>query len=164
METVETTRETTASAEETRALGERLGRRLEPGDVVALYGGLGSGKTTLAQGICRGLGVREVVNSPTFTIVNEYRGRCPVYHLDCYRLEGAEDLAGLGCEEYFYGDGVCLIEWAEKAADVLPPVRFDVRCEQIGVERREIVIEAVREDENSGGGDGHPAGIDRPGR
>ena len=164
MGTVETTRVVTGGAEETRILGERFSRRLEPGDVVALYGGLGSGKTTLAQGICRGLGIREVVNSPTFTIVNEYHGRCPVYHLDCYRLEGAEDLVGLGYEEYFYGDGVCLIEWAEKAADVLPPVRFDVRFGQIGVGRREIIIEAVREDENFGGGNGHPAGLHRPGR
>jgi len=164
MAPAETTRTITESAEETRALGERLGRRLAPGDVVALYGGLGSGKTTLAQGICRGLGVGEVVNSPTFTIVNEYHGRCPVYHLDCYRLAGAEDLVGLGYEEYFYGNGVCLIEWAEKAADVLPSRRFGVRCEQVGVGRREIVIEAVNEDANSGGGNGHPAGIDRPGR
>lgn len=164
MAAVETIREVTGSAEETRALGERFGRRLAPGDVVALYGGLGSGKTTLAQGICRGLGVRAVVNSPTFTIVNEYRGRCPVYHLDCYRLAGAEDLVGLGYEEYVYGNGVCLIEWAGKAAEVLPAARFDVRCEQIGAGRREIVIEAVNEDENSGGGNSHPAGLDRPGR
>jgi len=145
------TRAVTENAEATRVFGERLGRQLSPGDVVALYGGLGSGKTTLAQGICRGLGVREVVNSPTFTIVNEYRGRCPVYHLDCYRLEGAEDLLALGCEEYFYGDGVCLVEWAEKAADVLPDRRFDVRCTHLGVGRREIVIETVRRDANSGG-------------
>lgn len=164
MAAAETIRAVTGSAEETRLLGERFGRRLGPGDVVALYGGLGSGKTTLAQGICRGLGVGQVVNSPTFTIVNEYRGHCPVYHLDCYRLAGAEDLIGLGYEEYFYGDGVCLIEWAEKAAEVLPPKRFDARCGQIGVGRREIVIEAVNEDENSGGGNGHPAGLDRPGR
>jgi tRNA threonylcarbamoyladenosine biosynthesis protein TsaE len=164
MSAAETTRTITGDAGETRALGERLGRRLGPGDVVALYGGLGSGKTTLAQGICRGLGVRAVVNSPTFTIVNEYCGRCPVYHLDCYRLEGVEDLIGLGYEEYFYGDGVCLIEWAEKAAEALPPVRFDVRLEQAGVGRREIVIEAVREDANSGGGNGHTAGLGRPGR
>ena len=164
METAETTRSVTGSAEETRALGERLSRRLGPGDVVALFGGLGSGKTTLIQGICRGLGVQGVVNSPTFTIVNEYRGRCPVYHLDCYRLEGVEDLAGLGYEEYVYGDGVCLIEWAEKAADVLPSTRFDVRLEQVGIGRREIVIESRREIENSGGGDGHLAGLDRSGR
>jgi tRNA threonylcarbamoyladenosine biosynthesis protein TsaE len=164
MGTAETTRAVTGSAEETRALGERFSRRLEPGDVVALYGGLGSGKTTLAQGICRGLGVREVVNSPSFTIVNEYRGRCPVYHLDCYRLEGTDDLLELGCEEYFYGDGVCLIEWAEKAAGVLPHRRIEVYLDQAGVGRRNIVIKTVRDDANSGGGNGHPAGLDRPGR
>jgi tRNA threonylcarbamoyladenosine biosynthesis protein TsaE len=164
MKTAETTRVVTEDAEGTRIFGERFSRRLDPGDVVALYGGLGSGKTTLAQGICRGLGVREVVNSPTFTIVNEYHGRCPVYHLDCYRLEGAEDLLGLGCEEYFYGSGVCLIEWAEKAAEVLPSRRFEVYLEPIGKGRREIVVKAVMEDANSGGGNGHSAGLGRPGR
>ena len=164
METAESTRVLTGDAEETRTFGERFSRRLRPGDVVALYGGLGSGKTTLTQGICRGLGVREVVNSPTFTIINEYHGRCPVYHLDCYRLEGTEDLLALGCEEYFYGDGVCLVEWAEKAADVLPSRRFDVHLEQVGTDRREIVIKAVMQNADSGGGNGHPAGLDRPGR
>jgi tRNA threonylcarbamoyladenosine biosynthesis protein TsaE len=146
----------TRDAEETRALGERLGHQLSRGDVVALMGDLGSGKTTLAQGICRGLGVIGVVNSPSFTIVNEYRGRHPVYHLDCYRLEGRDDLLGLGYEEYFYGDGVCLIEWAEKAAELLPARRIEVHLERQRGNRRKIVIRMVDEDANSGGGNGHP--------
>jgi tRNA threonylcarbamoyladenosine biosynthesis protein TsaE len=157
-------RAVTEDAEETRRLGERLSRRLGPGDVVALFGGLGSGKTVLAQGICWGLGVTGVVNSPTFTIINEYQGRCPVYHLDCYRLEGAADLLELGCEEYFYGQGVCLIEWAERAVEVLPLRRIEAHLEHVGVGRRRIVIKMVTEDANSGGGNGHPAGIDRAGR
>ncbi len=164
MTPVETTRAVTEDAEGTRMLGERLSRRLGPGDVVALYGPLGSGKTTITQGICRGLGVRQVVNSPTFTLVNEYRGRCPVYHLDCYRLEGSDDLLELGCEEYFYGDGVCLVEWAEKAAGVLPRRRIEVHLEPAGENRREVVIRTVTNDANSGGGNGHPPGLDRPGR
>jgi len=164
MTPVETTRVVTEDAEGTRRLGERLSRRLGPGDVVALYGPLGSGKTTITQGICRGLDVRDVVNSPTFTLVNEYGGRCPVYHLDCYRLEGSDDLLELGCEEYFYGDGICLVEWAEKAAGVLPRRRIEVHLKPAGGNRREIVIRTVTDDANSIGGNGHPAGLDRPGR
>jgi tRNA threonylcarbamoyladenosine biosynthesis protein TsaE len=154
----------TRGAEQTRALGERLGRRLGPGDVVALIGHLGSGKTTLIQGICRGLGVKGVVNSPSFTIINEYRGRVPVYHMDCYRLAGIEDLLGLGCEEYFYGDGVCLVEWAEKALELMPPHRIEVYLEHQRGGSRRITMRTVGEDADSGGGDGHTRRIDRPGQ
>ena len=153
----------TNSAEETRALGEQLSGRLGPGSVIALIGDLGSGKTTLVQGICRGLGVTGIVNSPSFTLVNEYRGRWPVYHLDCYRLEGTEDLLGLGCEEYFYGDGICLVEWAEKAADLLPVQRIEVHLTRQGMNRREILIRRVDQDAGSGCGDGHPSGLSESG-
>jgi len=153
----------THSAEETRSLGERLGRQLVRGDVVALLGDLGSGKTCLIQGICRGLGVRGVVNSPSYTIVNEYLGRCPVYHLDFYRLHGREDLLDLGSEEYFYGDGICLIEWAERAVDLLPAQRVEVYLERGRGNRRKITIRRVDEDADSGGGNGHAPGLSESG-
>jgi tRNA threonylcarbamoyladenosine biosynthesis protein TsaE len=160
---VETCQVVTENAEETKALGERLSHRLSPGDLVAMFGDLGSGKTTLVQGICRGLGVSGVVNSPSFTIVNEYRGRVPVYHLDCYRLAGVEDLLGLGYEEYFFGDGVCLIEWAEKAGDLLPGRRIDVLLKREGAQRRKITISVMDDDADSGSGDVHSGGLDQSG-
>lgn len=153
----------TNSAEETRALGRELGRSLGQGDVVALVGDLGSGKTTLIQGICCGLGVEGVVNSPSYTIVNEYLGRCPVYHLDFYRLSDREDLLALGCEEYFYGHGVCLVEWAERARGLLPAQRFEVHLARVGETRRKITIRRVGEFANSGSGDGHSPGLGEPG-
>ena len=154
----------TNSPEETIALGHRIGRKLAGGDVVALMGDLGSGKTCLIQGICRGLGVEGVVNSPSFTIVNEYEGRCPVYHLDFYRLRGREDLLALGCEEYFYGAGVCLIEWAERAAGLLPVRRLEVHLVREGGTRRRITIRRVDENANSGCGNSHTSGLGEPGR
>jgi len=116
----------TVSPEETMQLGQRLARLLGPGDVVCLTGELGAGKTHFAKGIARGLCVREVVTSPTFTLIKEYEGRMPFYHMDVYRLEGPEELADLGYDEYFYGEGVTLIEWADRVADVLPDERLDI--------------------------------------
>lgn len=111
----------TRSEAETLELGERLAPELKQGDVVALYGDLGSGKTHLIQGICKGLGVVTHVSSPTFTIVNEYHAvECPVYHFDFYRVKSAEEIRDIGFEEYVDGKGICLIEWAEKAAQFLP--------------------------------------------
>src|SRR5438876_7506419 len=109
----------TGSDEETRAVGEALGRRLGPGDVVCLEGPLGAGKTTLAQGLARGLGVADVVNSPTFTLVQEYEGRRPVFHLDVYRLSGPEEAADLAIPEMIAAGGVLLIEWPERIASLL---------------------------------------------
>lgn len=153
----------TDSAEQTQILGEQLGRQLSSGDVVALIGEFGSGKTTIAQGICRGLGVRSVVNSPSFTLVNEYQGCCPVYHLDCYRLKSEEDLLDLGYEEYFYGDGVCLIEWAEKAAGLLPRGRIEIQLSRLGDTKRKIVIRVVEEDARAGRGNSDSHGVGEPG-
>ncbi len=119
----------THSEEETRNLGATISRRLEQGDVVACYGDLGAGKTSFIKGICTGLGVKEHVSSPTFTIVNEYRGTTfPVYHFDFYRLKGVGELREIGFEEYLLkADGVCVIEWAEKVRHLLPRVRrYDV--------------------------------------
>jgi tRNA threonylcarbamoyladenosine biosynthesis protein TsaE len=106
--------------EETRAAGEWIGAALKEGSVVALRGTLGAGKTCLAGGIARALGVEEPVTSPTYTIVSEYRGRLPLYHIDAYRLGGDDDFAALGGEEYLYGGGVSVIEWSEKIAGSLP--------------------------------------------
>lgn len=108
--------------EETIRLGKRFAALLKKGDVVALTGELGSGKTTLTKGIAKGLGVRRAkyVNSPSFVIIKEYSGRLPLYHFDLYRLDSASDIETTGYEEYFWGNGVCVIEWAEKIADLLP--------------------------------------------
>lgn len=107
--------------DDTRALGIRIADALEPGDVVALIGDLGTGKTALTKYIAAGLGITEEISSPTFTIVKEYRsGRLPLYHFDVYRLGSGEELLDIGAEEMLDGDGVCVIEWADIAADVLP--------------------------------------------
>lgn len=113
----------TYGSEETYRLGEEMGRKAEPGDVYALTGDLGTGKTVFAQGFAAGLGISGYVNSPTFTILQVYEeGRLPLYHFDVYRIEEPEEMEEIGYEDYFYGDGVTLIEWAE-LIDVLLPDR-----------------------------------------
>ncbi|MFO7639369.1 MAG: tRNA (adenosine(37)-N6)-threonylcarbamoyltransferase complex ATPase subunit type 1 TsaE [bacterium] len=119
----------TLGAAETIALGRALASELGPGDVVAFFGELGSGKTTMIKGIAAGLGVTETVRSPSFVIVTEYRGRLPVYHVDLYRLA---DETALGCaelDEYLEGEGVCLIEWSERLSVPLPARAWRVRIE-----------------------------------
>lgn len=125
----------TDSEGETIALGELLASQLGPGDVVALFGELGAGKTKFIQGVCRGLGVRRFVASPSFVLLNEYQGRVPVYHFDFYRMQRLEELLELGLDEYFYGQGVCLVEWAERALQVLPEERVEVTIATCGVEQ-----------------------------
>lgn len=107
------------SAAHTHRLGTRLGALLLPGDVVLLEGTLGAGKTALTQGIGSGLGISETINSPTFTLLKEYAGRLPLYHFDLYRIEDPEELFALGFEDYFSGEGICVVEWADRgvAAD-----------------------------------------------
>lgn len=105
---------------ETINWGKRLSQLLEPGDVVGFFGDLGSGKTRTIQGICQGLECEGIVNSPTFTIINEYHGKYPVYHFDLYRIESDQEIFDLGYEEYFYNDGICLIEWAQRVQSLLP--------------------------------------------
>ena len=132
---------TTNSATETRALGEQLARRLQPGDTVILEGELGAGKSELARGIARGLDVTETVTSPSFTILNVYEsGRCPLYHFDWYRLESEEELYELGMEEYLGGDGVAVVEWAERCPDAVPEKCIRIRLEVTGEETRRIEI------------------------
>ena len=138
--------QTTCSPEETQDLGIRLARDLRPGDCVALYGDLGSGKTCLIQGICEGMRVTDAVTSPTFILINEYAGvdasgaPLPVYHFDLYRLEGPDDLFDLGCDDYFYGAGVCLIEWAERGEDALPAGAIHIRIDPTGETTRRFTI------------------------
>lgn len=130
----------TSNAEETRKFGERLARKLRAGDVVALIGALGSGKTCLAQGICRGLGVTGYVTSPSFTIINEYQGYLPIYHFDLFRLQDVTELFDLGYEEYFYGNGICLVEWAEKVEELLPEERVKITLRRVGERHRQIIV------------------------
>ncbi len=131
------------SSEETQQLGEQLGRLVNPGDVFLLVGGLGAGKTNLTQGLARGLGVKEYTRSPTFTLVNEYHGRLPLYHMDLYRVESPEEIADLGLEEYLYGQGVAVIEWADRAVFLWPKEYLLVRMEYVSPTRRRIKLEAV---------------------
>lgn len=119
----------TRSAAETSALGESLGRLLVPGDVVAMTGELGTGKSVLARGMMAGLGVTSKMPSPSFVLVATYEGRLTVNHIDLYRLECPEDALAIGIEDLLYSQDICLIEWAERAAAVLPPARLDVAIE-----------------------------------
>ena len=118
----------TESPEETQALGEQIGKTLKQGDVIALIGDLGTGKTCLTQGIARGVGISsdEVVNSPSYILINEYNGKIPIYHIDLYRLEDSAEIAELGLSEYIEGDGICIIEWAERMADALPDTAIKI--------------------------------------
>lgn len=106
---------------ETLAIGEEIGRQVKPGEIYALLGGLGVGKTVLTKGFARGLGISETVNSPTFTIFRIYEeGRIPLYHFDVYRIADPQEMDEIGYEDYFYGQGVCLVEWADLIAELMP--------------------------------------------
>lgn len=109
---------------DTEEFGIRLGKLLKPGDIVCLNGDLGAGKTTMTQSIGVGLDIDEYITSPTFALINLYKGRMVVYHFDVYRLENVDELYDLGFDEYFYGNGVCIIEWAEKIEKLIPVDRI----------------------------------------
>jgi len=128
--------------EETVSLGERLGQLVEPGSFIALSGDLGCGKTQFVRGVASGLGIDDSVpiTSPTFTLLNEYPGRVRLYHFDLYRLRGGDDIAELGFDEYFHGNGVCLVEWAERLGSDLPDERLDIMFEYAGETERRIDI------------------------
>ena len=119
------------SAEDTLKLGESLGKNATPGDVYTLVGDLGVGKTVLTQGIALGLGIEEPISSPTFTIVQVYEeGRMPFYHFDVYRIGDIEEMDEIGYEDYFYGEGLTMIEWANLIEEILPPNRKEITIEK----------------------------------
>jgi tRNA threonylcarbamoyladenosine biosynthesis protein TsaE len=132
----------THSPEETQALGKRLGKIAAAGDVILLVGTLGAGKTCLTQGIAWGLGSDDYAASPSFVLVRELYGRLPLYHVDFYRLENLEEIAELGLDEYFYGKGVTVVEWAEKAPALLPPEHLLIEMEYVSDNERRLKIRA----------------------
>jgi len=117
---METLKLNSHSPEQTQLLGSLLAKLAQSGDIFLLTGELGTGKTCLTQGIAQGLGIKEYAFSPSFVIIREYHGRLPLYHIDFYRLDNIDEIADLGLEEYFYGKGVCVIEWAEKGLPIMP--------------------------------------------
>ncbi|MCJ7426395.1 MAG: tRNA (adenosine(37)-N6)-threonylcarbamoyltransferase complex ATPase subunit type 1 TsaE [Dehalococcoidales bacterium] len=131
---------TTRSPEQTQEFGTRLGELANPGDVILLVGKLGAGKTCLTQGIAWGLGIKEYAASPSFVLVRELKGRLPLYHLDFYRLENLAEIAELGLDEYFYGQGVSVVEWAEKALSLLPPENLLIEMEYIAETGRRLEL------------------------
>lgn len=137
----------TFSEQETRSLGEQLASGAKPGSIYTLTGDLGVGKTVFTQGFARGLGIEEPVNSPTFTIIQEYGdGRLPFYHFDVYRIGNIDEMEEIGYEDYFYGNGVCLIEWANLIEEILPGERFAITIEKDlnrGFDYRKITVEGI---------------------
>ncbi len=128
----------TTSVEATQAIAHKIGELLMPGMILTLEGDLGAGKTTFTKGLAKGLGVSRNVNSPTFTIIKEYEGRMPLYHMDVYRLEnGAEEM---GLDDYLFGEGVCVIEWASMVEDLLPKERMDIKIYREGEMARRIEV------------------------
>lgn len=134
------------SAEATHKIGEKLGKLLSKGNILCLSGDLGAGKTALTQGIAKGMGVNEYVTSPTYTIINEYQGRIPLYHFDVYRLNDVEEMYELGYEEYFFGDGAVVVEWADIVRDIVPEERLWITILHAKDENsREIILEPTGE-------------------
>ena len=135
-------------AKDTYELGEKIGQMAEPGMVISLTGDLGVGKTVFTQGLAKGLGIEEPVNSPTFTIVQVYEeGRLPLYHFDVYRIGDIEEMDEIGYEDYFYGEGVCLIEWADLIREILPEQMCRVTIEkdlEKGFDYRKITLEGFK--------------------
>ena len=130
----------TNNAEETIAVGEKLGASMDSGDVIALYGDLGAGKTTIIRGIAQGLGISSRVTSPTFTIVNEYPGKIPLFHFDMYRIADKDELFEIGWDEYLERDGICIVEWSENIEGAFPPGTIRIRIDKLDENKRSITI------------------------
>lgn len=137
----------TKNAKETFQLGKKIGKKALPGQIYTLNGDLGVGKTVFTQGVASGLEIGEPVNSPTFTILQEYEGgRLPFYHFDVYRIEDIEEMEEIGYDDYFFGNGVCLIEWAELIQELIPEQAIRIRIEKDppkGFDYRKIIIEGM---------------------
>src|SRR5690625_1783047 len=131
----------TKTEEETIKLASRLALLLKPGDVVTLEGELGTGKTTFTKGIAQGLGVKQNITSPTFTIIKEYDGELPLYHMDAYRLEHSEE--DIGFTEYFYGDGISVVEWSQFIEDFLPEERLNIVIEYVSDNVRRLKFQPI---------------------
>ena len=131
----------TASFEETMEVAERLARLFTGGEVLLLEGDLGAGKTTFTKGLAKGLDIKRNVNSPTFTIIKEYNGRLPLYHMDVYRLEDSDE--DLGFDDYFSSEGVCVVEWAQFIEEFLPKERLEVSIFHQGDNTRKIILEPI---------------------
>lgn len=131
------------SPEETEAIGKKLAERLKPGDVIAFEGELGAGKTALTRGIADGLGIRDRITSPTYTIVNEYlSGRLPLFHFDMYRLSSSEDLFDIGWEDYLERGGVCAVEWSERVPEAMEdPIIVRIEKDPLSQDYRKITVE-----------------------
>ena len=138
----------TSSVEETMKIGEMLGRKVSPGMTICLTGDLGTGKTHFAKGIAEGLGIKDTITSPTFTIVNEYyEGRIPFYHFDVYRVNDIDEILQVGFEEYVYGQGITLIEWADMIEAILPDEFIHVKIEKTPKENeRKITLKSFGRD------------------
>lgn len=134
---------TSHSEEETRKIGYRLGMVCKPGSVVSLRGSLGSGKTVFAKGLAQALCITEPIVSPTFTLIQEYEGSLPLFHMDLYRISSVEEFEMIGGEEFLYGDGVTLVEWSEKIAELLPDTTIFVDIRIMPNQDRTISIEGI---------------------
>lgn len=126
------------SENETKKIAEQIAKYLKKGDVITIEGDLGTGKTTFTKGIAQGLQVKRAVTSPTFTIMKQYNGTLPLYHMDAYRLENSDE--DIGFDEYFYGDGVTVVEWAKFIEEYLPEERLEIRLEFIDLHKRKITF------------------------
>jgi tRNA threonylcarbamoyladenosine biosynthesis protein TsaE len=135
---------TSSSVQETLQFGKRLARHVRKGDIICLFGDLGSGKTVLTKGIAQGLGIdKHDVVSPTFVLLRQYEGRVPVFHFDLYRLGEAGEILDLGYEEYLYGNGVAIIEWADRLGILTPDAYLKVSLDVVGEDRRKITVTAL---------------------
>ncbi len=128
------------SPRETQEMGQRLGELAQPGDVILLVGGLGTGKTCLVQGLATGLAIEEYVLSPTFVLVRQYQGRLTLYHIDLYRLQVGAEVEELGLDDYFYGDGVAVVEWADRALALMPPERLLIEMKILSPRKRHLTL------------------------